>query len=131
MDEAVTSLMSAAKTYEKDQDWRKIGALWDSTGEHIRSQLEQELLNSTTIDSLFRHKVIGVTTWEKQQDLNYRAAWAFQWAAQHFEREGGPSLVSNLFSKAGYSAEKTTNFPDHHRWAGMLFEKAAVYSIIL
>jgi len=129
IDQAVKNLMLAARTYEKDQDWRKIGALWDSIGEHIRSQLGQESLDSTTIDSLFQHKVIGVTKWENQRDLNHKAAWAFQWAAQHFEKEGGPSLVSNLFSKAGYFAEKITDFPDHHRWAGVLFEKAAVYSI--
>lgn len=127
--EAIMGLMSAARTYEKEQDWRKVGDLWNSIGEHIQSHSEQEVVDSDTIDALFRHKVIGLTTWEKQQDLNHRAAWAFQWAAQHFEKEEGPALVSNLFSKAGYSAEKATNFPDRHRWAGMLFEKASVYSI--
>ena len=72
IDQAVKNLMLAARTYEKDQDWRKIGALWDSIGEHIRSQLGQESLDSTTIDSLFQQKVIGVTKWENQRDLNHK-----------------------------------------------------------
>jgi len=33
-----------------------------------------------------------------------------------------------LFSKAGSAAEHSS-FPDRHRWAGMLFEKASTYSI--
>jgi hypothetical protein len=34
IDQAVKNLMLVARTYEKDQDWRKVGALWDSIGEH-------------------------------------------------------------------------------------------------
>lgn len=127
-DQGITSLMLAARVYEKNQSWRKIGALWDSIGDHIDSYLKQRPLSEDTPDSLCRHKLIGLSSWQNQQDLYHRMAWVFQWAAQHFEKEEGPSLVSYLFQKAGLAAEQTI-FADRHRWAGMLFEKASVYSI--
>jgi hypothetical protein len=128
IDEGIMYLMCAAKAYEKDESWRKIGALWESIGEKIISNLENKSLDASTADSLCRHKVIGLPEWNSQKDLYHRAAWVFQWAAQHFEREGGAALVSSLFNKAALAAEQTT-FCDRHRWAGMLFEKASVYSI--
>src|SRR5436309_7843319 len=80
LDQAKDSLLLAARAFEKDESWRKIGALWERLALYIESN---QTLEKTTVDSLIQHHVIGLETWQAQKDSHHKAAWAFQWAAQH------------------------------------------------
>jgi hypothetical protein len=129
-EQASDALVESAIALERDEDWRKIPALWEGAAVALHRSTEQGgRTESETPESIVDFRTMNLDRWRQQKDVNHRMAWAYQWAAERRLRANSASRTAHgLFLKAASCAWRTRQVIEDHdfEWPFHLYERALI-----